>query len=456
MKKIRLVVATISFILLFVVSAFAGTGVIQFGDPTVTRDKVFNLTMKVKSTDVKLKTATVTFNYDPNILEFVSGTNAEGGAGTVKISGTGEGKGSGTRVLEYIIKFKALYAGTANVTIADQEVSDNTGNLVNITKLGTSKITIKPSSTKSKNANLGVLEFTPGEIDRPFEGSVLTYNTEVNADVEELAIKAVPEDKDAKVTVSGNSGFVTGMNKITIDVTASDGKTKKTYLINVTKLETGVTDGEVTITNGQRITSNKYTITIMIKPDDIPIPSGYKKLLGEDGGNNYEAYGAINDGETPETFLIYGMNKDGVVDFYRFDKRNGDNTIQRYVQDPNSGNYEEEHAKYESTKLKHNELAKKYNVVFPVACGLLGLVVILLIVLIIVIIRKNGNNRNPYENNDDFDDDDDGYFEAKKPVKIENDNLRVREEIEDDSNDSNDLNNEKNINTTINDIEELD
>ena len=59
-KFIRTTLLSLVFVLFYVVSVFAGTGVIQFGDPTVTRDKTFNLAIKVKSTDVRLKSADIT------------------------------------------------------------------------------------------------------------------------------------------------------------------------------------------------------------------------------------------------------------------------------------------------------------------------------------------------------------------------------------------------------------
>ena len=440
-KFIRTTLLSLVFVLFYVVSVFAGTGVIQFGDPTVTRDKTFNLAIKVKSTDVRLKSADITIQYNPTMIEFIEGTNSEGGAGTVRVNGTGVGKGSGTRTLEYQLKFKALYAGTATVTVLDQEVVDNTGNLVNITKQGSSKITIKPSSTQSKNANLSTLEFHPGELDRDFDPSVLSYNTEVNADVESLTMSAIPEDKDAKVTISGNENFSTGMNKVSIDVTAPDNKTKKQYVLNVTKLETGVTDGVTTITNGQRFSSNKYTITIMIKPDDVDVPSGYKKLKAEFGGNTMEAYGPTNtpDGETPDIFLVYGMNSDGIIDFYRYDTRNGDNTIQRYVPEPNSGNYEELSNKYNALATKFNTTSSQLSIVLPVAIGLLALTVILVVVLIIVMV-KNGNGKkssNPYSYDDD--DDDDEYFSSSRPTKITSKDLIAKSDDDDLDNDNDDI-----------------
>lgn len=416
MKKIKLLSVVFAFIFTFAMQVFAGTGVIQFGDPTVTRDKTFNLTMKVKSTDVRLKTADISISYNPTMIEFISGTNAEGGAGTVKISGTGEGKSSGTKTLEYILKFKALYAGKTEVTISTQEVIDNTGNLVNITKLGTSAINIKPTNTQSKNANLTTLDFSPGELDRTFDPSVLNYNTEVNADVDSLAINAIPEDKDARTKITGNENFNTGINKVTIEVTAPDNKTKKSYVIAVTKLETGVTSGATTIVNGQKLSSNKYTITIMIKPDDVSIPSGYERLQGEMAGQTIDAYGPTGGeaGVTPEVFLVYGMNEDGIIDFYRIDTRDNTRTIQRFSQDDSGRNYDALVAKYNQDISSANEDIRKLKILIPVAIGLLALVVIL-IVVVIIMIMKNPGGKGP-KNKYDFDDNDDDDFFVDKHV----------------------------------------
>ena len=422
-KSLKFLFTTIVLVFTFAFSAFAGTAVIQFGDPKVTRDKVFNVACKVKSTDVRLKTADITVQYDPKMIEFMEGTDSEGGAGTVRINGKGVGASSGTRTLEYQLKFRALYAGTTNITILDQEVTDNTDNLVNVTKLGSSKVTINPSNTQSKNANLSTFEFSPGELDRAFDASVLSYNTEVNADVDRLNISAISEDKDARVVISGNENFKTGMNKVTIDVTAPDGKTKKQYVLNVTKFETGVTSGNTTIVNGQRFTSNAYTITIMMKPDDVPIPSGYKKLQYENGSESIEAYGPNNTpaNETPETFLVYGMNQNGDVDFYRYDSKNGEGTIQRYIPEPNAGNYDELLTRYDSLNEEYQVLSKRFAILFPVAIILSALVIVLIIIMIVMIVKGgSGKKSNPYQIDDD-DDDDDDYF-SSKPRKISSSN----------------------------------
>ena len=451
-KSLKFILTTFVLVCAFAFSAFAGTAVIQFGDPKVTRDKVFNVACKVKSTDVRLKTADISVQYDPKMIEFMEGTDSEGGAGTVRINGKGVGASSGSRTLEYQLKFRALYAGTTNITILDQEVTDTTDNLVNVTKLGSSKVTINPSNTQSNNANLSTLEFSPGELDRTFDPSILSYNTEVNADVDRLNLSAITEDKDARVAISGNENFQTGMNKVTIDVTAPDGKTKKQYVLNVTKFETGVTNGSTTIVNGQRFSSNAYTITIMIKPDDVPIPSGYKKLQYENGSESIEAYGPNNTpaNETPEVFLVYGMNQNGDVDFYRYDSKHGEGTIQRYIPEPNAGNYEELAGRYEKLNEEHTLVSKRFGILFPITIILAALTIILIIILIVMIVKGgSGKKPNPYDYDDDDDEDDDDYF-SSKPRKISSSDYK-RNDLDDDISD--DKINSKD--DSSNDIEDL-
>ena len=371
-KSLKFILTTLLLVFVFAFSAFAGTAVIQFGDPKVTRDKVFSVSCKIKSTDVRIKSADITVQYDPNMIEFMEGTNAEGGAGTVRMSGTGFGNTSGTRTLEFQLKLKT----------------------------GSSKVTINPSNTQSKNANLSKLEFSPGELDREFDASVLSYNTEVNADVDSLALSAIAEDKDARVVITGNENFQTGMNKVTIDVTAPDGKTKKQYVINVTKFENGVTNGTTTIANGQRFSSKAY------------------------GPNN------TPDGETPEVFLVYGMNQEGVTDFYRYDSRGGDNTIQRYVPEPNAGDYEGLLNQYNALKEKSDETSKRFGIIFPVTIILAALVLLLIIIMIILIVRGSSNKKSSVDELEDDDDDD--YF-SSKPRRLTSSNDRnANDELDDD------------------------
>jgi len=70
-----------------------------------------------------------------------------------------------------------------------------------------------------------------------FSKKKTSYNVTIPKNVDYLSVQYKTEDSNATVKVTGNSGFEVGSNnKITIKVTAEDGKTTQTYTIKVTKL----------------------------------------------------------------------------------------------------------------------------------------------------------------------------------------------------------------------------
>ena len=91
---------------------------------------------------------------------------------------------------------------------------------------------------KSNNAYLSTLGITPKEYDfSGFSKTKTSYSVTIPKNVDSLKVLYKTADSNAKVKVSGNSGFEVGSdNKITIKVTAEDGKTTKTYTIKVTQL----------------------------------------------------------------------------------------------------------------------------------------------------------------------------------------------------------------------------
>ena len=67
-----------------------------------------------------------------------------------------------------------------------------------------------------------------------FNKNKFSYSITVPSNVNDLSVQAVASSSKAKVTISGNSSLKTGMNHITITVTAENGN-KNTYTVNVTK-----------------------------------------------------------------------------------------------------------------------------------------------------------------------------------------------------------------------------
>ena len=400
----KLLLGIFTLVVVFSFNVFAADGQIQFKDPTVTRGKSVEVTMKVKQKtgSIKFQRANISISYDPNMLEFESGTDAQGGAGIVSIDG--HGINASTNTLTYNIKFKALQVGTAALTVLTNEVYDTSGNTVVISYVGGSKITIKPANRTSKNANLKTLEFNPGEISPEFNSEIIDYTTEVNSDINSLVITAIPEDGDAKVTITGNENFVEGENNnVKVAVTAPNGTTVKTYTIHVAKLETGVTGGQTRVISGIRINSTPLRITYAEVPDGAYV-EGYEPGVAtiQNVGELSVLIPVGDNSVTPTTYLVYGFGENATeASWYRYDVI--DNTLQRYYADP-TNNSAALKAEIIDVQTNYNKLLSVYQIFFI----LLIVCVIVIIILIIVLISSSIKNHS--KNNDEFYDDDDDYY----------------------------------------------
>jgi len=130
---------------------------------------------------------------------------------------------------------------------------------------------------KSTNAYLSTLGITPKEYDfSGFKKTNLNYSVTIPYEVDELKVLYKTADSNAKVKVTGNSGFVVGSNnKITVKVTAEDGKTTKTYTIKVTKLaEVEEKPGNIIDEENEE---NKGVFLTFLELDGIEISPEFKK-----------------------------------------------------------------------------------------------------------------------------------------------------------------------------------
>ena len=67
-----------------------------------------------------------------------------------------------------------------------------------------------------------------------FASDNTTYSIDIDEDVDSIEVTAVPDDKDAKVVITGNTNMKTGSNEIRITVTAVDGSSK-VYTVHVNR-----------------------------------------------------------------------------------------------------------------------------------------------------------------------------------------------------------------------------
>lgn len=89
----------------------------------------------------------------------------------------------------------------------------------------------KTYETRLKSLNVSGFEITPG-----FDKDTTTYNLKVVNSVTSIDVSALPIDSTANVEISGNKNFKVGVNVVTITVKSEDGKSTRTYKINVTRL----------------------------------------------------------------------------------------------------------------------------------------------------------------------------------------------------------------------------
>ena len=93
------------------------------------------------------------------------------------------------------------------------------------------------NKTKSSEARLRDLGLNPKQYDfKGFKPDTYEYNIEVPNEAEKVYIYATTKDSNAKVkSGDGNIALNEGENKVEIVVVAEDGKTKKTYTLNITR-----------------------------------------------------------------------------------------------------------------------------------------------------------------------------------------------------------------------------
>ncbi len=301
-----------------VMTAHAATGKITFSDPSVTVGEQVSVKMKIASSDnTALGASDVRLQYDSSALQFVSGTSANGGAGSIRVIGAMESENQTT--FTFTLKFKALKAGTTNIKVTSQEVYDANSQVVTIDHVGSSAIKVNAPVTYSKDATLSGLTISPGELTPAFSADVTEYTVTVGADVEKLTVSAPASHDKASVSVSGNEGLQLGENTITCKVKAEDGETTKTYTILVTKTEelptesTGETSAPVT-SGGSATNVEDGNWQVAASFDESLLPTGFSVTEF-----TYDGQAVHAAADAQGNVLLYMTNESGEGDFFLFD-----------------------------------------------------------------------------------------------------------------------------------------
>lgn len=287
--------------------SYAASGKIMFSDPTASVGNQVSVTMKITSSDGPgLGNSDVMLEYDASALEFLSGTSANGGAGSVRVVGSMESANQTT--FSFTLKFKALKAGTTSITVKSQEVYDSDSRLMTMAHVGSSAVKVNAPENASKDASLASLTISPGRLTPSFSADVTEYSATVSENVEKVTVSAPAKDGKASVVVEGSDELVIGDNEVVCKVTAEDGTTTKTYTIRVTKVEGEAPD------NGQ-------------EPENAG--DGNKAVNVEEG--NWSAAETFDAALLPEGFTVtdfiyngtsiqVGVNEQGITLIYMKDE----------------------------------------------------------------------------------------------------------------------------------------
>lgn len=381
--------------------SFAANAKIAFSDPSGEVGQEISVTMKFTSTSGDaLGNTDVMLAYDAAKLEYINETeNASGGNGAIRVWSAPEGKTEAATVL----RFKALTAGTATITVTSWEGYDNNGQMLTLDRQGSSTITIKGLATSSADATLQSLQVSPGQLTPAFTPATENYTVTVGLDTDKLTVSANANNDKATVAVEGGTELAEGENKVVCKVTAEDGTTVKNYTITVNKVEGGenteAPEGGETAAETKEpevlaeleVTAKK--IRIIELPEGTEVPNGFKESSIAIGDARVQGWTWAAD-ESPRYCVFYGMNENGDQDFYRYDLR--DKTVQRYFADQNgSGEISDE--QYADVAEKYNQLVDEYEMTRLIMFVLAGVSAVLLIVLVVMLVRRRGGSDHTYE-----------------------------------------------------------
>ena len=310
------------------ISAYASSAKISFSDPSATVGQEFSVNVKISSQDGNLGASDVVLSYDPSVIEFVSGNNASGGAGSVRLVGTMDS--NSTKAFSYTLKFKAVQAGNTSISVGSYEVYDSDAQAVTVSKTGTASVKVKAPATSSAEAALSSLKISPGTLSPAFSPNVTSYTAQVGASVDKLAVSAIAKDSKAKVIVSGDSCLKVGANTVVCKVTAEDGQTTKSYTITVNKLDTVDVPSEAetgaeteavgttpVVTNGLDVEIDGVSYTVATEFDASLLPEGYTQSTCTYGGSEVQC------GNGNDLTLLYLQGADGKGAFYIYIPESG-------------------------------------------------------------------------------------------------------------------------------------
>ncbi len=352
MKKVIIYLSSIILCLTMVFSiglhsaAASGKATIS-SSPTINVGKPINVTVSAKKNDNGvLRAFGCIVKYDSQLLEFDKSAMSDDvtvkeyvvDSKTKKLKLMLEGN---SNELKITIKFKALKAGTAKVSVEDCEAVDSSYNDISLD--GDSKSISVVAPTKSSDNTLKSIKISAGTLSPSFSPNVTEYKVTVPYSVDYFSIDGVKNHSGASISYStGDRGpeIKVGTTVRTITVTAENGSVKK-YNISVTRQAQGTTSSTSSADTSSTtstvepeenkletvVDGNKMTVAEII-PDDVIAP-GLEK--GEYTFNSVHVPAFLD--KEKEVVLLYLLNEENKGALYVYNPATGIFSLPCFIND---------------------------------------------------------------------------------------------------------------------------
>ena len=233
--------------------------------------------------------------------------------------------------------FKPSKAGTytinlsGNVTGSNDTSATKVSDSVTITVKDESSATVAPAPVKTLSSDATLLNLGINPYDfSGFKAGTTTYNVNVPKNISKINIYASKRNGQT-ITGTGDKTLNIGNNKFDVTVTAEDGKTTKTYTINVTResisnvatlRDLGITPNDF---SNFRSDITSYNVSVPYETEKINIYAkknsdgqvieGIGEKTLEVGENTFEIKVTAEDKKTTNTYkLIINRKKEGESD----------------------------------------------------------------------------------------------------------------------------------------------
>ena len=249
LKIVSLIIAIVLTLSMFTINVFAARTTLIFSNSNPQVGETVTVTLKI-SADANMNGVTGFLSYNPNVLKFSSSDDAyESSSGVVEIQGQAKSTSA-----QYSVSFTVVSNGDSTISAYGLEYvpdgDDVNAQLVSLTG-ASGKITVAqatnstpstpstPSNdTPSNNASLSSLKVSGATLSPSFKASTTKYTAKVSNTTEKVSISGNAVDGGTCEGL-GTFNLSVGDNVRYITVTAADGKTKKTYSVNIIRAAEG-------------------------------------------------------------------------------------------------------------------------------------------------------------------------------------------------------------------------